>query len=111
MCGEQAVTPLAVIAALFDSDSRCSACGSAVTFGSNAYGGFAACVIVGFVFGYLVSNFVVGGIVGLILVAAGLRVPLKADATDSTAARGIFRKRGNNESIEKDDRDPVDRGE
>ena len=93
VCGKQAVTAVSVIAALFDSDSRCSACGSAVRFSSNAYAGFAVCVLIGFALGYFANNFVVGGIVALILVAAGLRAPLKADATDSTAVRGMFRKR------------------
>ncbi|MDJ0908559.1 MAG: hypothetical protein QNI99_05175 [Woeseiaceae bacterium] len=79
-------------------------------FSSNAYAGFVVCALIGFAFGYFVSNFVAGGIVALILVAAGLRAPLKADASDSTAVRGVFRKRVEHEKNEADDRDPVDRG-
>ena len=102
--------PISIIAALFDSDSRCSACGSAVRFSSNAYGGFAVCVLIGFAFGYFVNNFVAGGIVALTLLAVGLRAPLRADATDSTAVRGMFRKHVEHKKKEADDRDPVDRG-
>lgn len=109
VCEKPAVTTVSVIAALFDSDSRCSACGSLVRFSSNAYAGFAVCVLIGFAVGYFVNNFVVGGVIALILIAAGLRAPLKADATDAAAARGIFRKHVARKK-ESDDRDPVDHG-
>ena len=109
VCGKQAVTPISVIAALFDSDSRCSACGSAVRFSSNAYGGFVICVLIGFAVGYFVENFVVGGIIAMILVAASLRAPLKADSTDATAVRGMFKKHVEHKKKEAADKDPVDR--
>ena len=66
--------------------------------------------MIGFALGYFANNFVVGGIVALILIAAGLRAPLKADSTDSTAVRGMFRKHVDYEKKKADDRDPVDRG-
>ena len=111
VCEQQSVGLIAVIAAAFGSDSRCSACGSAVRFSSNTNGLFAACALLGFGFGYYISNFVIGGIVALILIAAVcLRAPLRADATDSTAVRGLFRKEVADRKESAHPKDPIDRG-
>ncbi len=92
VCEKQTVTMINVIAAAFGSDSRCSNCGSAVRFSNNTQGAFVVCALLGFAAGYFVNNFVIGGIVALILCVALLGSPLKADETDSVAVKGLFRK-------------------
>ena len=59
---------------------------------------------------YYVSNFVIGGVFALFLIiVAGLRAPLRADATDSTAVKGMFRKEVEERKKTAHDQDPVDR--
>ena len=94
VCEKSSVNFISVIAAVFRSESRCAACGSAVRFGASADGLFLIGALIGFGVGFLVENFVIGGIVAIaFIIGCIFRMSLEPDTTDSVAANGLFRKR------------------